>query len=168
MPSMSVFDHVATHPFLAGLPDHWQQRLAVHASPVMRHSGQRLFREGGRADRFWLLQSGDVALDFHVAGRGDVVIEHIGPGGALGWSWLFAPRRWTLGGIVAQDCRALQFDAVAVQALVDDDPVLGRELVMRFAAVMAERLQAARRRLLELYAYPSDLPGWSDPASRDQ
>jgi CRP-like cAMP-binding protein len=131
----------------------------------MRPSGRRLFREGGPADRFWLLQSGDVALDFHVSGRGDVVIEHVGPGGALGWSWLFAPCRWTLGGIVARDCRALQFDAAAVREIIDDDPALGRELVTRFAAVIAERLQAARQRLIDLYAYPTDASGSSEPTS---
>ena len=168
MQSLTIFDHVAMHPFLANLPAGWQQRLAVHASPVMRPVGRRLFREGGSADRFWLLQSGDVALDFHVPGRGDVVIEHIGAGGVLGWSWLFAPCRWTLGGIVAQDCRALQFDAAAVRALIDEDPALGRELMTRFVAVVAGRLQAARQRLADLYAYPADVSGPADPASRDQ
>lgn len=165
MQSMTVFDHVAAHPFLADMPADWQQRLAVHAGPVMRPSGRRLFREGGPADRFWLLQSGDVALDFHVAGRGDVVIEHIGPGGVLGWSWLFAPCRWTLGGIVAEDCRALQFDAAAVREMIDDDPALGRELLTRFAAVIAGRLQAARQRLVDLYAYPTDVSEPSKPTS---
>jgi CRP/FNR family cyclic AMP-dependent transcriptional regulator len=168
MQSLTIFAHVATHPFLADLPAGWQQRLAVHASPVMRPAGRRLFREGGPADRFWLLQSGDVALDFHVPGRGDVVIEHIGVGGVLGWSWLFAPCRWTLGGIVAQDCRALQFDAAAVGALIDDDPALGRELMTRFVAVVAGRLQAARRRLADLYSYPADVSQPPGPASRDQ
>ena len=36
-----------------------------------------------------------------------------------------------------------------------EDPDLGRELTGRFCALMAERLQAARRRLVELYAYPA-------------
>jgi CRP/FNR family transcriptional regulator, cyclic AMP receptor protein len=166
MQPMTVYENVAAHPFLADLPTHWQQRLAVHASPVMRPTGRRLFREGGAADRFWLLQSGDVALDFHVPGRGDVVIEHVGPGGVLGWSWLFAPYRWTLGGIVAQDCRALQFDAASVREMIDDDPDLGRELVTRFGAVIAERLQAARQRLVDLYAYPNDVSRPSEPADQ--
>jgi CRP-like cAMP-binding protein len=162
---MSIHTDVSGHPFLDGLTPQHAAVLERAARPVFFHAGTRIFSEGGPADRFWLLQSGDVALDFHVAGRGDVVIEHIGPGGVLGWSWLFAPCRWTLGGIVAQDCRALQFDAAAVREMIDDDPALGRELLTRFAAVIAGRLQAARQRLVDLYAYPTDVSEPSKPTS---
>ncbi|WP_433732447.1 hypothetical protein ACQP2Y_23335 [Actinoplanes sp. CA-051413] len=36
-----------------------------------------------------------VALDFHVPGRGDIVIERVGAGGVVGWSWLLPPYPWT-------------------------------------------------------------------------
>jgi len=165
MSSLTVFEHLATHPLLSDFPARHLHRLARHATPAWRPVGRRLFRAGGPADRFWLIGSGDVALDFHVAGRGDVVIEHISAGGVVGWSWLLPPYRWTLGAVVAQDCRALVVDAQAVRTLIDEDPALGRELTGRFLAVMAERLQAARRRLVELYAYPLD-PAVQDPTTR--
>ena len=156
MPSLTVFDHLVMHPFVADLPTGWLQRLAVHATPVLRPAGRRLFREDAVADRFWLVRAGDVALDFHVPGRGDVAIEHVGTGGVLGWAWLMPPYRWTLGGVVAQELRALEFDAAGVRGLIGEDPDLGRELSSRFLTVLADRLQAARRRLVELYAYPAD------------
>jgi CRP/FNR family transcriptional regulator, cyclic AMP receptor protein len=162
MSSLTIFDHLAMHPFADDLPADWLRRLAVHARPVMWPPGRRLFREDSPADRFWLLRSGTVALDFHVPGRGDVMIERIGDGGVIGWSWLLAPHRWTLGAIATDDCRTIEFDARGVRALIAEDPQLGRELTARFLAVMAERLQAARRRLIELYAYPVDEPDVGD------
>jgi len=55
---------------------------------------------------------------------------------------------------VAEDVRAVEFDAAGVRALIAEDSDLGRELTARFLAIVAERLEAARRRLVELYAYP--------------
>ena len=163
MAPLSVFDHLVLHPFFGDLPIDWLQRLAVHGRPVLRHPGYRLFPQDGPADRFWLLRSGVVALDFHVPGRGDVVIERVGADSVVGWSWLLPQYRWTLGAVVAQDCHAVEFDAAGVRSLLGEDPDLGRELTTLFLAVMGHRLQAARHRLVELYAYPDHPAGASGP-----
>jgi CRP/FNR family cyclic AMP-dependent transcriptional regulator len=157
MAPSTVFDQMALHPFLHDLPTGWLQRLATHGRIVLRHPGYRLLSEDASADHFWLLRSGSVALDFHVPGRGDIVIERIGSDGVVGWSWLLPPYRWSMGAVVADECRAIELDAAGVRRLIAEDPDLGRELTTRFAAVMAERLGAARRRLVELYAYPADV-----------
>jgi len=154
MAPLTVFDLLALHDFVGDLPAGWLRRLAVHGRPAFHSTGRRLFREDATADRFWLVHSGSVAVDLHVPGRGDVVVERVGPGGVLGWSWLLEPHRWRFGAVVAEDIRAVEFDAAGVRALMAEDPELGRELNARFLAIVAERLQAARRRLVELYAYP--------------
>ena len=159
MAPLTVFDQIALHPFLRGLPSDQLQRLTPYARMVLRHPGYRLFSEGGRANHFWLVRSGVVALDFQVRGRGDIVIERVGPDAVVGWSWLVPPYRWSLGAVVADECRAVEFEAAGVRAVIGDDPVLGRELTSRFLAVMADRLAAARRRLAELYGYPSGSSG---------
>ncbi len=158
MSRLTVFDQIAMHPFLGDLPAGWLRMLAPHARMILRHPGHRLFAEDGPADRFWLLRCGAVALDLHVPGRGDVVIDRVGADGVVGWSWLLPPpHRWSLGGVVAEECHAVEFDATGVREVLAGDPDLGREMTLRFLAVTAERLQATRRRLLELYAYPDDI-----------
>ncbi|MDI6098714.1 cyclic nucleotide-binding domain-containing protein [Actinoplanes sp. NEAU-A12] len=154
MSTLSVFDLLAMHPLVADLPAGWLHRLAPHARPVHLVTGHRLFHEDGPADRFWLVHSGAVALDLHVPGRGDVVIDRLGAGAMVGWSWLLAPHRWRFGAVVAEDVRALELDAARVRAVLAADIDLGRQLDARFLAVAADRLQAARHRLVELYACP--------------
>jgi CRP/FNR family cyclic AMP-dependent transcriptional regulator len=155
MPLLSVLDLLTAHPIAAGLPDGQLLRLAEHARPVHRFAGYRLFRADDPADRFWLLHSGAVALDLPVPGRGDVVIEKVDTDTMVGWSWLLAPYRWRFGAVVADDMRAVEFDAVGVRALLAEETDLARHFDHRCLAVVADRLQAARRRLAELYAYPS-------------
>jgi CRP/FNR family transcriptional regulator, cyclic AMP receptor protein len=164
MTALTVFDHLALHPFLADLTSDWLHRLAARGRAVMWPATRRVFREDAPADRFWLLCSGTVALDFHVPGRGDVVIERVGDGGVIGWSWLIEPHRWTLGAVAAEDCRAIEFDARGVRNLLAEHPDLGREVTARFLEVMADRLQASRRRLIELYAYPAAVTEAPNPA----
>ena len=107
-----------------------------------------------------------MALDFYVPGRGDVVIERVGAPGVVGWSWLLPPFQWALGAVVAEQCHAVQFTAAGVRALIADDPAFGKDLTMRFFGLLAERLQAGRRRLLELYAYPAATGSGLDPMVR--
>ncbi|AGL16975.1 Crp/Fnr family transcriptional regulator [Actinoplanes sp. N902-109] len=159
---LSVFDLLAVHRCTAGLPAAWLHRLAPAGRPVFQPTGRRLFREDGAADRFWLIHSGSVAIDFHVPGRGDIVIERAGAGSLLGWSWVRKPYRWRFGAVTAEDLRAVEFDAGRVRALMAEDPALGRELTGLVLDVVAERLQTARHRMVELYAYPAQADGPSD------
>jgi CRP/FNR family cyclic AMP-dependent transcriptional regulator len=141
-------DALAAHPFLHGLSRDHLAVLAGAASDVTFPAQRRLFEDGGSANRFWLLQSGHVALDLHVPGQGRMKIDTIGMGELLGWSWLFPPYRWAFGAVAASPVEAFEFDARAVRARCESDPVLGYEVTRRLALVVAKRLQATRVRLI--------------------
>jgi CRP-like cAMP-binding protein len=147
----TAYDLLSAQPFLAGLTRTQVDRLSFWAKKSMFHAGARLFEEGGRADRFWIIREGHVTLDTHLPGRGDVTVETLGPGAVLGWSWLFAPYRWHFGASAVETTLAIELDGPGVRALCEHDPVLGQELLRRFMAIVVERLQATRLRLLDLY-----------------
>lgn len=153
---MSVLPGAALggHEFFHGMPASWLDRLAKVAHRVEVPARRRLFEEGQRADRFWLVEAGLVAIDLHVPGRGSVIIESLGPGAVLGWSWLFPPYEWRFGAAAVEPVRALVLDGRAVRTLCAMDPSLGYDLTRRFAAVLLDRLQNTRLRLLDLYGAP--------------
>ncbi|ALO92371.1 Regulator protein [Streptomyces hygroscopicus subsp. limoneus] len=115
-------------------------------------AGERIFDEGGKADRFWIIRTGTVTLDLHVPGRRGVVIETLGAGEMLAWSWLIPPHHWHLGAEASGPVLAYEFDATAVRELCGKGPVLDHALCTYVAGVIADRLRAARVRLLDLYA----------------
>ncbi|MFG3259832.1 cyclic nucleotide-binding domain-containing protein [Streptomyces sp. NPDC048172] len=143
---------------LATLPEGHGERLLGLAREVTFPAGSRVFHEGGKADRFWILRSGMVALEAHVPGRRDQVIETLGRGELLGWSWLLEPYAWHLGARAVNRTHAYEFDAAEVRRLCARDPVLGQALALHVVGVVARRLQAARTRLLDLYG-PSGTAG---------
>ena len=146
---------LAAHPFLRGMPCDQLGLLTATACDVRFPARYRLFEDGGNATRFWLIQSGHVSLDLHVPGEGPVVIETIGMGDLLGWSWLFSPYRWAFGAVAATPVEAFEFDAPAVREACAADPGLGYELNQRITRVLAKRLQATRIRLISRTSYPA-------------
>ncbi len=79
------------------------------------------------------------------------MIETLGPGDVVGWSWLFPPYRWQFDAVALERVAAVALDGACLRAKCDDDTRLGFELTRRFAGVLIDRLQATRLRLLDLY-----------------
>jgi CRP-like cAMP-binding protein len=140
-------------PFLRGMPPRQLEALAGLARHEKYQAGHRLFEEGGIADRFWIIDAGQVTLDASVPGRGPIILEKLGRSDVLGLSWLAQPCQWRYGAVTSQPMQAFVFDAAAVRAACDADPVLGYELSRRFSAVVVRRLQATRSRLLHASAH---------------
>ena len=141
-----------TPSMLRALPAEDRQRLLRTAHEVSFAQGTRLFEEGGRADRFWIIRTGTIELDMRVPGRRPAVIETLRHDELVGWSWLFAPHAWHLGAEATTPVRAYEFDATAVRLMCREDPALGSAVAQWAGDVLAHRLRSARTRLLDLYA----------------
>ncbi|MCF3178655.1 cyclic nucleotide-binding domain-containing protein [Streptomyces polychromogenes] len=140
------------HSILEQMPPEAREALLAHSHRVTFPAGTRILKERRRAEKFWIIERGTVELDTHVPGRKDAVIDSLGYGELLGWSWMFRPCTWHLGATATHDVIALEFDAAAVRELCTEDPAVGRSVSTAVAAVIADRLDAARTRLLDLYA----------------
>ncbi|WP_416981896.1 cyclic nucleotide-binding domain-containing protein [Streptomyces sp. T028] len=142
----------ATPSMLRALPGEHRNRLLRIAREVSFPQGTRLFEEGGRADRFWIVRTGTVELDMRVPGRRAAVIETLRHDELIGWSWLFRPHVWHLGAEATTPVRAYEFDATAVRLMCQEDPAMGQAVTQWVGDVLAHRLRSARTRLLDLYA----------------
>ncbi|MFF4602881.1 cyclic nucleotide-binding domain-containing protein [Streptomyces sp. NPDC001339] len=133
------------------MPPDRSRRLHEIAHTVSLPRATRVFEEGRRADRFWIIRSGQVALDQRVPGRRPAIVETLGRDELLGWSWAFPPYLWHLGAETVGPVEAEEFDATVVRALCESDPVIGRAMYRYVAETVADRLHGTRTRLLDLY-----------------
>ena len=142
---------LAEQPFFKGMPEPLLKILAKEAMPAEFNAGEQVFNEGGLANRFYLICSGKVELqaatDFE---HQPVIVETIGNGSVLGWSWLFPPYCWHFDARAVTPVKAIFFYGTRLREECETNHELGYELTKRMSAVMVERLQATRRRLVEL------------------
>lgn len=142
---------LSEHAFFKALPPDYLKIVVGCASNVKFDQGEFLFREGGDADKFYLIRHGRIALKIFTTHKGPVTLQTIGPGEVVGWSWLIPPYRWHFDAQAMELTRAIALDGKCLRGKCDDDHSLGYELMKRFAHIMEERLQATRLQLLDLY-----------------
>ena len=143
---------VALHPFLAGMNRTQLALLTDCAIPVHFKKGQVVLREGELANRFYLIESGKVALESGEDFGDPVVIETIGSGDLLGWSWMFPPYVWHFTARAVEPVSAIFFYGTILREYCERDNSLGYELFKRMTPVMMKRLQASRKKLLAVNA----------------
>jgi CRP/FNR family transcriptional regulator, cyclic AMP receptor protein len=146
---------LAGHSFLRGMAPGYLDSLAAATTNVAFPAGARIFEEGGFASKFWLIQSGRAALDVPVPGNGRLIVDTVGMGELLGWSWLFPPYRWTCGAVCVTAVKAFELDAAAIRERYAADPLFSYELTGRVLRVVARRLQRTRAGLLARTAAPA-------------
>ena len=153
----SMATRVALHPFLAGMNPTQLALLTDCAIPVQFNKGQTILREGEMANRFYLIESGKVVLESGEGFGAPVVVETIGAGDLLGWSWMFPPYVWHFTARAAEPTKAIFFYGTILREYCERDHSLGYELFKRMTPVMMKRLQAARRKMLYLHAHRAQL-----------
>jgi len=141
---------VAAHPFFIGMSAHYVRLLSDCAMATGFEKDQVIFHVGETANRFYLIERGKVVLESEPdAGGAPVIIDTIGAGDLLGWSWIFPPYIWHFTARAVELTRSIFFYGTILREYCDHDSTLGYELFKRMSEVMMRRLQRARGRLIE-------------------
>lgn len=143
--------NLVDHPFFENLDPALLKIFTAHTTRVSYDSEQKVYREGDEANQFLLIQQGKVAVELYSAARGALVIQTVGAGEILGWSWLFPPYRRRFDARAIQKTTAFALDGKYLREKAETDHRLGYELLKRFSKIVVERLQATRLQLLDVY-----------------
>lgn len=119
----------------------WDTLFAQTSSQILVPAGETVFRAGEPGSVMYVLIGGSADILI-----GDTVVEHAAPGALLGEMALIdeGPRAATV--IAVTDCRLISINIQQFHSLIQKAPPFATK-VMR---VMADRLRAMDRRLLEL------------------
>ncbi len=142
----ALAERIAEHPFLRDLPREFLPVLAENAMDVTFAPDEIIFRTGDPANRFYLLESGEVQLESRNGGL--VPIQRIGAGDVLGWSWLFPPYQWQFDARALTEVHAIFLYGSRLRDACEQEAALGYALMRATAGVLIQRLQSTRRELL--------------------
>lgn len=144
-------EHLAQHRFFGDFPPSFAKLIGGCAKNARFRAGDYLAHEGDRADTFFVLTAGEVALEIAVPGKSPVVVATLGAQEVVGVSWLVAPYCWLFDARAIEDTRAICIDAKCLRGKCDADHHLGYEMMRRFLPVLTERLHATRMQILDVY-----------------
>jgi CRP-like cAMP-binding protein len=142
---------IREQPFFQGLEERHIQLITGCARNVRFDEGSVIFREGEDANEFYLIREGLVSVEVIVPHKGSTTVQTVSVGEVLGWSWLFPPYRWHFQARTQKATLALAFDGKCLRAKCEAEHDLGYELLKRFSHVIADRLDATRIQLLDVY-----------------
>jgi CRP/FNR family cyclic AMP-dependent transcriptional regulator len=142
---------LAEHAFFKGLDPDYLKVITGCAKNVRYKAGEFILKEGGKANEFYLLRGGRVALEVYSPSQGPIVIETLDAGDLLGWSWLVEPYVWHFDARVTDAVRAIAIDGKCIRQKCEKNRDMGYELLKRFSGIISKRLQSTRLQLLDLY-----------------
>lgn len=154
---MATIESKTVLPFPGG------ERLMPLSKQVSFPAGTRIFRQGRRADCFWVITRGNVQLELRLPGRRSEVVETLHTGELLGWGWLFPPHTWQFTAVATTPVDAVQFDAVAVRRLCEEDTETGLAVTRHIADTVVRRLRHAHARLIDVYLAGGSTPTLEGP-----
>jgi CRP/FNR family cyclic AMP-dependent transcriptional regulator len=163
MATKSTCQHA--HPFLAVMVPEHRSVLLEGAQELALSEGEILFREGQPANRLYLVHQGRVALETHVPGKGAFTMITIGPGQALGWSWLVAPFVWQFQARAIENVQAIVLNGGHLLVACERNQYLGYELMKNISKVILEAVLAAHQRWIEAGHRPSAMEKAVSPSS---
>lgn len=138
------------HPFLKDLPQPFMDLLVGCAKNERFEPGQYIAKAGDRADKFYIIREGRVAIEVQPPGRGAIIVETLADGDVLGWSWMFAPHQWILDARPLEQVRAISLDGACLRKKMENDHDFGYAMYQRFTKLMLDRIKALRKQVTEL------------------
>ena len=141
---------ITEHAIFHGMKPEHLAVLTEGAKTTEFKVGDVLFQEGEPANQFFLIESGKIALETHEPANGTVLVQTLGAGDVLGWSWLFPPFVWHLQARAIEPATVIVLSGAHLLVTAEGNHDFGYELMKRMAQVVIHRLQATRKQLLDL------------------
>lgn len=142
---------ISAHPFFRTMQSRHIATVAQGAALVEFEVSQIILREHEVACHCYLIQEGRIALETYVPGSGAMIIQTLGDGEALGWSWLFPPYLLHFQARALSRTRVICLNGAHLLIAGEQDHDFGYELMKRVSQLLISRMQATRLQLLELH-----------------
>jgi CRP-like cAMP-binding protein len=137
------------HPFFEGFDPTYIEALARIARSARFAGDHVILEQGEQSAQLYLITAGRVALE--ISGLGPPFrVDTLGAGEEFGWSWALGnPGVYQVRTL--EPTEALVLSATELAARCEEDSAFGYTLMRRLLGVVAERLQATRLNVIDMY-----------------
>lgn len=137
--------------FLHEIADEDLARIAGVAQQRQVAANQVVFREGRPQTSIYLVVQGSVALEICAPGVGCRRIHTVADGDLLGWSPVLGLEQATATARTLTATTLIEVNAAQVVSICEHNPRFGYEFMRRMGLALAQRINATRLQLLDVY-----------------
>lgn len=148
---MNLEDLRATSDLLARLDEKEFAFFESLATELVLEPDEVLFRENGKAMRFFIIAEGILSLEVERPAKPATTVQTLSDGALVGLSWRVSPHRWMWTARAVTETRLAVMDALFVRDECERNPDLDRLMWEIVAREASQRLHYARIQLLDLY-----------------
>lgn len=149
IPEMFIqhFTHLS---FFQGFTHQQITELYPILEQVHREKGEVIFQQGQCTDYLYILEGGEVVIQYKPYDGPPLVVARIGPGGIFGWSAALGREAYTSGALVTESAEAVCIRKAALHQFCIQHPETGKILLDRLAGVIAERITSTHDEVLSI------------------
>ncbi len=147
--NLEKYSHLA---FFSGLSTAEIQLLVPFFAPQTWVAGTVVFEQGDCAEYLYIVVSGEVTIRYKPDDGPVMNLTRIQPGGIFGWSAAMGNPTYTSGAVCALDSEVLRIRGGDLRLLCGRYPELGKVILERLSAIIAERQRGQQGRVNSMLA----------------
>jgi CRP/FNR family cyclic AMP-dependent transcriptional regulator len=138
--------------FFTGLSAEEIRLLAPFFTPQTWVAGTVVFEQGDSAEYLYLVVSGELAIRYKPDDGPMMTVTHVQSGGIFGWSAAMGNSNYTSGAVCELDSEVLSIRGADLRMLCEKHTELGKIILDRLSAIIAERKQSQQSRVNSILA----------------
>jgi CRP-like cAMP-binding protein len=145
---MVTIDALRRCDVLAELSDEELEQILPFCHEESYEKDTIMFREGDEADTFYILQDGQISIQYVICPQCDycqnarMLLDQ--PGDFMGWSSLVKPGRMTASGSCVTDIKLVAIDSRQLKELMEQNSHIGFVIMKELAGSINKRLKEAK------------------------
>ncbi len=140
-----VDSYIKNHSFFHGWDDKYLQNIIDISHLRTFPKDYRIIEEGFYADKFFIIVSGLVEVKSM-----DIVLQILGAGEVVGWSWLIPPYTWNFSVDTIKETICIVIDTEKLKEIFKKEKEIELLIYKSMFFVVSNRLKGARQKIVEL------------------
>lgn len=124
---------------LSYLTDEMLESLVPITEMLLYNKNEKIFSQGDKADRFYLLKKGIVLLEQRITDTLTVSLSSIKPGFSFGWSAMIKDAPYSTDAICSEPCELYSFKESKIKKAMQDNQAMGFIISQRLLYVLKKR-----------------------------
>ena len=136
----------------AGLEQEELEAVAEICSELSFKFGHRIFKEGERGNRLYIVQEGEIRISREVPGSGEEALTVLKPGACFGEMAVFDRSERSTDAYANVDCKLVTITRADFEILVDFNRDLAYKVLWNVVRMLCERLRVTNDNLRSFLA----------------